>query len=42
MTTKIVICSLLTVFLLTASLAYAQQPNENPADRVSIKYRSSS
>ena len=30
MTTKIVICSLLTVFLLTASLAKAQQPNKVP------------
>ena len=30
MTTKIVICSLLTVFLLTASLAYAQQPTKIP------------
>ena len=28
MTTKIVICSLLTVFLLTASLAEAQQPKK--------------
>ena len=30
MTTKIVICSLLTVFLLTASLAKAQQPKKAP------------
>ena len=30
MTTKIVICSLLTVFLLTASLAEAQQPKKVP------------